>query len=875
MAITTQMRTEISQLYVALFGRAPDGEGLGFWVNLRDQGRSLVDIANTMYATTPARTYFPTFLTNQEIIGAFYTNVLGRTADSEGLAFWTAKLNAPGATPGSVIAEMINVVANYTGTNQDGKDSQALFNNRVQVAQYYAEKNGTVSGAIAVLNGVSKDVATVASVKTAIDNGTVGGVNQGQNYVLTVNQDAGAAFTGTTGNDVFLAGAAQDGNGNLINTLQSVDVLDGGGGIDALQVTLSQPMEVAPTVKNIETINARFTNANAALNLANAVAVTSVVVADTSVTQVGISNIGAIDRLIFKNVDEPVDGTTVALKGAAGSATTLNVELDNVGAAGGFALDLAREQASKVSTLNIKATNAALATFESALATPALKTVNIESTGNNKFWFLAGQTTLENLKVTGAGATDLSFTSFSALKSFDGSAATGALKLATSTNATATITAGAGNDVVNVNAVTSTGNKVALGAGNDVLIAGAKLTNLDGGVDGGEGTDVLNITSAAALTAATAAKVSNIEVLDLSGATTGDYQMDLLNASVQLDAAINNGVVGALTFSAAPDNFVLTVASKAAEDYALGNLIVVTGKDYAGTGASAETFTLKALMRDGDKDNVAEGNITLAGGINVNEVESLVVDATVAVPDGGAANLPGSAHLLKLGINGNKVETLTIKGDASIQWLGNTVGVLNKIDASASTGNISSALHVHTRAISYIGSAGRDEFAGSTAGVTFYGGKGADILTLEAAKAARDTVIFKAASDAQIKDINGDGKFTLGSDVAGAYDVEAIVNFSTANNETGDRLDVTNLGFTGAQRGVVNVSALVTGPTNLANAADLFSTPAGDRGIAYTVVGGHTYVLIDANKDGDFKAADDILVKLTGVAAFSEASVNF
>ena len=29
MAITAQMRTEISQLYVALFGRAPDGEGLG------------------------------------------------------------------------------------------------------------------------------------------------------------------------------------------------------------------------------------------------------------------------------------------------------------------------------------------------------------------------------------------------------------------------------------------------------------------------------------------------------------------------------------------------------------------------------------------------------------------------------------------------------------------------------------------------------------------------------------------------------------------------------------------------------------------------------------------------------------------------------
>src|SRR5689334_4037443 len=140
MAITVAMRTEISQLYVALFGRAPDAEGLGFWVGLRDSGQSLTQIANSMYNTTPARAYYPLFLTNQEIVASFYVNVLGRTADAEGLAFWTAKLNAAGATPGSVITQMINVVANYValgGTNPAGLTSAALFNNKVEVAQYY------------------------------------------------------------------------------------------------------------------------------------------------------------------------------------------------------------------------------------------------------------------------------------------------------------------------------------------------------------------------------------------------------------------------------------------------------------------------------------------------------------------------------------------------------------------------------------------------------------------------------------------------------------------------------------------------------------------------------------------------------------------
>ena len=52
MAITAAMREEVSQLYVALFGRAPDGEGLGYWVQRRDAGLSVAQVANEMYATT-------------------------------------------------------------------------------------------------------------------------------------------------------------------------------------------------------------------------------------------------------------------------------------------------------------------------------------------------------------------------------------------------------------------------------------------------------------------------------------------------------------------------------------------------------------------------------------------------------------------------------------------------------------------------------------------------------------------------------------------------------------------------------------------------------------------------------------------------------
>ena len=76
--ITPAMRVEVSQLFVALFGRAPAQEGLGFWVNELANDKSLTEVAQAMYDTVAARAYYPLFLTNEEIVTSFFNNVLGR-----------------------------------------------------------------------------------------------------------------------------------------------------------------------------------------------------------------------------------------------------------------------------------------------------------------------------------------------------------------------------------------------------------------------------------------------------------------------------------------------------------------------------------------------------------------------------------------------------------------------------------------------------------------------------------------------------------------------------------------------------------------------------------------------------------------------------
>lgn len=170
--MSAQVNQEIAQLYVAMFGRAPDAEGLAYWAGLREAGQSMVQVADTMFGTAPARTYFPGGLSNEEIIASFYENVLGRPADSAGLAFWTAKLNAVGATPGSVIAEMIGVIGSYDGADPAGIVSAALFNNRSDAAQYYGENAGSIQNAEIALAKVTSDAASVLEARILeISNG--------------------------------------------------------------------------------------------------------------------------------------------------------------------------------------------------------------------------------------------------------------------------------------------------------------------------------------------------------------------------------------------------------------------------------------------------------------------------------------------------------------------------------------------------------------------------------------------------------------------------------------------------------------------------------------------------------------------------------
>lgn len=159
MAITMAMRVQITQLYVSLFSRAPEAEGLAYWVSQLDAGIPIATIAQQMYDVPPSRVSFPLGLTNEEIVTKFYQNVLGRAPDDEGLTYWASKMLT--ATKGSVIVDMITAVVNTTASmGAAALESQYLFNYKVIAGLDYA-----IAGGASTTNSIS----VVLAAKMAAD----------------------------------------------------------------------------------------------------------------------------------------------------------------------------------------------------------------------------------------------------------------------------------------------------------------------------------------------------------------------------------------------------------------------------------------------------------------------------------------------------------------------------------------------------------------------------------------------------------------------------------------------------------------------------------------------------------------------------------
>ncbi len=106
----------IVRLYQAALGRAPDQGGLHYWSYALAHGSTLTDLANGFQSSPEFITRFGGDLPNSNYVARIYQNVLGRTPDASGLAFWQGNLDNGTATRAQTLAGISESAENKAAT---------------------------------------------------------------------------------------------------------------------------------------------------------------------------------------------------------------------------------------------------------------------------------------------------------------------------------------------------------------------------------------------------------------------------------------------------------------------------------------------------------------------------------------------------------------------------------------------------------------------------------------------------------------------------------------------------------------------------------------------------------------------------------------
>lgn len=139
-------QTQISALYVGLFGRSSEGAGSKAWLGAANtQNLSVSTIANTMLDTVAAKEFFGDSVNeNAKFVEHIYANVFGKggaNLDKEGKAGWTKKLN-DGEDRGKVAADMLKAACDPVHSNaadEATKNAHNLLINKIIASNVVAD----------------------------------------------------------------------------------------------------------------------------------------------------------------------------------------------------------------------------------------------------------------------------------------------------------------------------------------------------------------------------------------------------------------------------------------------------------------------------------------------------------------------------------------------------------------------------------------------------------------------------------------------------------------------------------------------------------------------------------------------------------------
>ncbi len=721
----------VQQLYVAYFGRPADPVGLANFTGQLNAIGAPTDITalNAAYNTnSTVKALVDQFGTSAEsaalytgstaaFVNAIYSNVLNRTADLEGLLFWSAAIDNGSLSRGkAAMAIMQGALAN---TSTQGLVDAAVVNNKITVAANFTTAldttaevlaysgNDAAASARSMLQTVTNTTdttafqATVTSTITAIGNIVVPGTT----YTLTTGLDT---VTGSAGNDTI--------NASTNNTWSAFDNIDGGNGTDTMTVLTSDTAAPGGIIlKNVETLNINTSGAGYTIDSTGYTGLTKLQVVDTTAGAVSVTAAATTDVTANATGQATNNIAVVGGKAVSVSATGTTTGTITVGAT----------TAAKGAVTIVDTGSAASAAAVGAISVTGGTTVSITQTTTNSTAINAnganGTATGSAVTVTGTADT----TSVTVKESAPVTAVAGVAAVTESADVQfGSMTAGQ-TFVLGGLTFTSTGATTAAQA----AAAFASVAN------GGVGTSAFG-TFTGTLTGWSTAAVSNTDHVVFTSATANSNVADLANTGagaalgaggivVTQGAAFVQGVMGV-----AAGNVTITDANSASTT-AAGTITSVSLENFGAATANSGALNTVTLAGKGASFTQTNGALTTATvtaeALNLNGVTTTgavtlgAVPKTVNIVSGTAANSLNSLSATgatAVNISGDKALTLTSHAfDAAAVITSTSTGAVTISDALAAGQK-------------YVGGAGVDTITLGASGTTaITTGAGNDIVT--------------------------------------------------------------------------------------------------------------------------------------------------
>jgi hypothetical protein len=149
----------VTKLYVATFDRAPDANGLNYWVGTKV---ALESIASSFFEQNETKALYPDGYSNIDFINSIYTNLFKHSPDQKGLTYWQNKLDTNQISKSNFILAIVNGALD---------NDKAILDNKTAVGLRFAEGGFTdIESSKNIMKAITEDPATKDAMIKAIDD---------------------------------------------------------------------------------------------------------------------------------------------------------------------------------------------------------------------------------------------------------------------------------------------------------------------------------------------------------------------------------------------------------------------------------------------------------------------------------------------------------------------------------------------------------------------------------------------------------------------------------------------------------------------------------------------------------------------------------